>query len=375
MKGSVRKRGEKWSYYFTIGVVDGKRKIKEKGGFRTKKEAQTALREAIADFETQGFVQQKSDYTLYEFIEYWYETVAKTYLKPTTLDLYFFIMQNYLKEEIGTIKLNKITPVILQNFLSNKQQNGLSSGSVQNLKKVLNNSLKLAVKQGYIKTNPLSSVEIRNKSTSNEKRVLSKTEIESILNEVRNTKYYIPYVIALHTGMRLGEILALTWDDVNLENNRIYINKTLIVHNKNQLSFSTPKTQSSNRDILITQELKEILLDWKMKQPMIIQNMGYSIPKDEYVCTDEKGDLLNPRQFSARTSVFVKRTGVSFKFHDFRHTHATMLLESGVNAKIVQERLGHSNISTTLGIYSHVTKFGEEEAISKFQQHLKHLPS
>lgn len=371
MKGSVRKRGEKWSYYFTIGVVDGKRKIKEKGGFRTKKAAQTALREAIADFETQGFVQQKSDYTLYEFIEYWYETVAKTYLKPTTLDLYSSVMKNHVKDEIGGIKLNKITPIILQNFLSKKQQSGLSNSVIHNIKKVLNNSFKLAVKQGHIKINPLSSVEIRNKATKKEKRILSKDEIRTLLDEVENTKYYIPYIIALHTGMRLGEILALTWDDIDFNTNRIYINKTLIVHNKNQLSLSTPKTQSSNRNILITQQLKDELLQWKEKQPLIIQSMGYSVAKEKIVCTDEKGKLLNPKHFSARNSVFSKRTGVNFKFHDFRHTHATMLLESGVNAKIVQERLGHSNISTTLGTYSHVTKFGEEDAILKFQQHIK----
>lgn len=375
MKGSVRKRGDKWSYYFTIGVVDGKRKIKEKGGFRTKKEAQTALREALADFETQGFVQQKSDYTLYEFIEYWYETVAKTYLKPTTLEMYSSIIKTHLKDEIGHIKLDKITPALLQNFLSQKQQNGLTSGAVHNIKKVLNNSLKLAVKQGYIKVNPLSSVEIRNKKSSKEKRILSKYEFNEILNEVKNTTYYIPYVIALHTGMRLGEVLGLFWDDVDFENNRIYINKTLTFTRLNQLELSTPKTESSHRDILMTEQLKSELLKWQIMQSDLMQIHHSRNVKKTFICTDELGNPMNPKNVSVHTTRLAKRLNIAFTFHDFRHTHATMLLESGVNAKIVQERLGHSNISTTLGIYSHVTKFGEEEAISKFQQHLKHLPS
>lgn len=371
MKGSVRKRGDKWSYYFTIGVVDGKRKIKEKGGFRTKKEAQTALREALADFETQGFVQQKSDYTLYEFIEYWYETVAKTYLKPTSLELYDSIMRIHLKDEIGFLKLDKITPVVLQNFLSQKQQSNLSNGTIHNIKKVLNNSFKLAVKQGYIKMNPLSLVEIRNKTVSKEKRILSKNEIQLLLNEVKNTKYYIPYLIALHTGMRLGEILALFWEDIDFEENRIYINKTLIVQNKKQLKLSTPKTQSSNRNILITGQLRDELLKWKDIQSKILQNTNYSCSEKKFVCTDEKGQPMNPKCVSAYNSSLAKRLNLNFKIHDFRHTHATILLESGVNAKIVQERLGHSNITTTLGTYGHVTKFGEEDAILKFQQHIK----
>lgn len=369
MKGSVRKRGDKWSYYFTIGVVDGKRKIKEKGGFRTKKEAQTALREAIADFETQGFVQQKSDYTLFEFIEYWYNTVAKTYLKPTTLELYNSIIRMHLKDEIGHIKLDKITPTLLQNFLSQKQQNGLTNGSIQNIKKVLNNSLKLAVKQGYIKANPLSSVEIRNKRNSKEKRILTTEEITMVLAEVRNTKFYPPYLIALHTGMRLGEILALTWDDIDFDANRIFINKALIVHSENQLSLSTPKTQSSNRDVLITNQLRNELLRWQNTQSLILQNINSSILEKKFICTDVNGKPLNPRYVSSYTSKLAKRMNISFTFHDFRHTHATILLESGVNAKIVQERLGHSNISTTLGTYTHVTKIGEEEAVAKLQQH------
>ena len=149
MKGSVRKRGEKWSYYFTIGVVDGKRKIKEKGGFRTKKEAQTALREAIADFETKGYVTKNTDYTLNEYIEYWYETVAKTYLKQSTLELYDRTIRNHIKDEIGYIKLNSVTPVILQNFFSKKQQEDISISLIRNIKNILNNTLKLAFKQGY----------------------------------------------------------------------------------------------------------------------------------------------------------------------------------------------------------------------------------
>ena len=368
MKGSVRKRGENWSYYFTIGVIDGKRKIKEKGGFRTKKEAQTALREAISDFETQGFIQQKSDYTLYEFIDYWQETVASTYLKQSTLELYESIARTHIKEEIGHIKIDKVTPIILQKYFSKKLKNETKIGTVQNIKKVLNNSLKLAVKQGYIKQNPLLSVEIKHTPVKKEKHILTQDEIEIIFEKIKQTKYHIPYFIALHTGMRLGEILGLLWEDIDFEKNRIDINKSSSFTRKDQLSLTTTKTVSSNRNILMTKQLTNMLIQWKETQEELIRmNKGFQKLSHHFVCTDEDGEALNPKAISRYTSKMAQQLNIPFKFHDFRHTHATLLLESGVNIKVIQERLGHSNIATTLGIYSHVTKAGEEDAISKLE--------
>ena len=142
MKGSVRKRGEKWSYYFTIGIVDGKRKIKEKGGFRTKKEAQTALREALTLFETENFITKETTYTLSEFIEYWFNTVATTYLKYETLTLYRNVYKNHIVNEIGYVKINKITAIMLQDYFLKKQEQfncNSNVGTVKVIKNILNN--------------------------------------------------------------------------------------------------------------------------------------------------------------------------------------------------------------------------------------------
>ena len=121
MKGSVRKRGEKWSYYFTI-KVDGTYKKKEKSGFRTKKEAETALREVLQQYEKQGFVQNNVSYTLQEFSNYWYENVASNSCRYNTLVQYNSMLKNHIIPELGFIKMTSITPEILQKFFAEKQK-------------------------------------------------------------------------------------------------------------------------------------------------------------------------------------------------------------------------------------------------------------
>ena len=118
----------------------------------------------------------------------------------------------------------------------------------------------------------------------------------------------------------------------------------------------------------MTKQLTDTLIQWKETQEELIQmNKGFQKLSHHFVGTDEDGEALNPKAISRYTSKMAQQLNIPFKFHDFRHTHATLLLESGVNIKIIQERLGHSNIATTLGIYSHVTKAGEEDAISKLE--------
>ena len=162
MKGSVRKRGEKWSYYFTI-KVDGAYKKKEKGGFRTKKEAETALREVLQQYEKQGFVQNNVSYTLQEFSNYWYENVASNSCRYNTLVQYNSMLKNHIIPELGFIKMTSITPEILQKFFAEKQKS-LSNNTIAAIKKVLNNIFKLAIKQMIISYNPLDRLELKKKS-------------------------------------------------------------------------------------------------------------------------------------------------------------------------------------------------------------------
>ena len=374
MKGSVRKRGEKWSYYFTIGIVDGKRKIKEKGGFRTKKEAQTALREALTLFETESFITKETTYTLSEFIEYWFDTVATTYLKYETLTLYRNVYKNHIVNEIGYVKINKITAIMLQNYFLKKQEQfncNSNVGTVKVIKNILNNVYKLALKQNIIKINPMTQVEFKNKKETLKKdlKVIPENELKEIKKAIQNTRYYIPYIIALHTGARRGEILGLTWEDVDFENNRISINKALQYQKNVGLVLVGTKTKSSIRNFKmtnrLTQELKSHYLNFQTSK----EYYG-SLYHQEYnfICCNEDGTPIHPTRFSTFFINLFKRLGYKYSFHDLRHTHATMLHEAGANLKVIQERLGHSDIRTTMNIYSHMTTTLEDEAVDKFNK-------
>lgn len=374
MKGSVRKRGDKWSYYFTIGVVDGKRKINEKGGFRTKKEAQTALRDALRLFETENFIAEETTYTLSEFIKYWFDTVAITYLKYETLTLYHNVNKNHISNEIGLIKINKITPMMLQDYFLKKQEHfncNSNGGTVKVIKNILNNVFKLALKQNIIKINPMTQVEFKNKKETLKKelKVIPRNELIKIEEAIKGTRYFIPYIIALHTGARRGEILGLTWEDIDFENNRMNINKALQYQKGVGLVLVGTKTKSSVRNFKMTsrliQELKLHYLEFQATKDYY-GNMYYQ--EQNFICCNQDGTPIHPTRFSTFFINLFKRLGYNYSFHDLRHTHATMLHEAGVNLKVIQERLGHGDIKTTMNIYSHMTTTLEEDAIDKFNK-------
>lgn len=372
MKGTVKQRGKTWTYYFKVPNGkdgNGKNNYRQitKGGFATKRECDAALRDALKLYDSRGFVQTNSNYTLSEYINYWYETVARNSLKHNTLDLYYRSIKNHINPEIGFVKLNNINPMALQKFFSEKQKN-LSNSSINAMRNVLNNTFKLAVKQGLIVANPMKQIELKSKPKSKRIGYIQNDELEIILSDIKGTRYYIPFIIAIQTGARRGEVLALTWDDINFETKKIDFRKSLLAKDGEGVELSTTKTSSSNRTILMTNKLISDLLEWKTLQDQKKEYYGeHYYSEHNFICTNDDGTPINPKRFSTQVTRISNRLGIDFKFHDLRHTHATRLLLSDVNAKVIQERLGHSDIMTTLNVYSHVTPKLEADALAKFE--------
>ncbi|CUB53148.1 Transposase from transposon Tn916 [Bacillus subtilis] len=370
MKGSVRKRGKTWSYIIDIGKIDGKRKQKEKGGFRTKKDAETACRKAIDELENTGKIFKETKVTLEEYIDYWYKTVAVHQLKYNTLDLYKRAIKNHIKPKLGHLFINQINPAILQKLLSDITSSH-SNSMLNCIKNILNGTFKLGVKQSVIKINPMLGVESRRKPENKKIRVLSKSEINTVLEDVQDSRYFIPILISLHTGARLGEVLGLLWSNINFDTRIITIENSLQWQNKELVRVS-PKTKSSIRKIMMTTYLEKELITWKEQQRANeAYYNGYYYDGEHFVCTNEDGSPINPKRLSTQMTRMSKRLGIDFKFHDLRHTHATLMLEADVNVKVIQERLGHANINTTLGVYSHVTRHMEDEAVKRFDSIFK----
>ena len=179
LKGSIRIRNEKYSYYFKYKDENGKWRTKEKGGFKTKKEAEKAMRKAITDFEENNFIEnvvKASDYTLSQYIDYWFENVGDLSLKYNTLLMYRKMHKLYIKGDLGELKLDKVTPNILQNFFTNLQKK-YSKSTVNATRNLISNTLNLALKQGIIKRNSMKSIKLASsKKSKNEIRALNEAE-------------------------------------------------------------------------------------------------------------------------------------------------------------------------------------------------------
>ncbi|MES1047197.1 site-specific integrase [Heyndrickxia oleronia] len=375
MQGGVRKRGDNWYYYFEAGKVNGKRKKIERKGGSTKKEAQIALRNAIAEFEQKGNTILESNISASDYLDYWFKNYVLINCKYNTQQYYRGIIDNHIKPYFGSYKLKQISSKSLQEFLNKKFLDGFSKSSISNFNGVLQKAFRMAVDPyNFIKKNPASSIHLPkfDESLKDDKlKVISRDDFYKIIARFpEGSSFYIPLQIAFHTGMRASEVCGLTWDYVDLDKRIIKVRQILILKGST-IEFGTPKTTSSNRDILIGETLVDILKKHKKRQEKNKQDYQEHYMNSNFVCTKENGQVITMNTLKYLSRVVNYELCINFNFHSLRHTHATMLLESGANPKDVQKRLGHNRIATTLDTYSHVTETMEKSTINLFEQFLK----
>lgn len=378
MKGSVRKKGNKWYYNFDGPKINGKRKRYERAGGETKAEALNALRKALNEFENTGSVAIDSTISVQDYFDYWYEDYVMRNLKYNTQENYRHTIELHILPHIGKYKLAKIQPKTLQDLLNKEFEAGFSKSTVGIVKTVLNTAFKHAVyPYQLIKQSPTQYIkvpkyDVRTGKTREGLKIFSLESFKKLDSEVvPASDFYIPMHIAFHTGMRRGEVCGLTWDDVNFENKTITIDKIMIEKRGNQYSIDTPKTQSSYRTISIGDTLIKILKKHKMKQSENRLFYGKHYVETNFVCTRPNGKPTTPGVIKWHCESLRRKTDIDFTFHSFRHTHATMLIENGAKMKDVQDRLGHSRISTTMDIYAHVTQKTKKETVAIFENFIQ----
>ncbi|WP_129596566.1 tyrosine-type recombinase/integrase [Anaerophilus nitritogenes] len=372
MKGGVRKKGKRWYYYFDIGVVDGKRKKIERVGGDTKKEALESLRKALNEFENCGSVIDESNTSVADYMDYWHKEYVMINCKYNTQQGYKTIIENHIKPSLGVYKLKSLSPAILQEFINKKYRNGFTKNTISGFFGVLSGSLKMAVyPYQLIKENPMQYVKMpklqENKKDKDDLKIITIEEFKRITDRFNfGSTFYVPLQIAFNTGMRAAEVCGLTWDCVDLENNIITVEK-IIIKKEREWVFGTPKTSSSNRKIMIGNTLINIL---KKHRKLQIENKlkyGKHYTNNNFVCTKENGNLVTTDSLKYLSRIVNYELGIRFNFHSLRHTHATMLLEAGANIKDIQERLGHSQLSTTMDTYSHVTSKMKKDSVNIFE--------
>ena len=375
----TRKRGKTWSYSFDLKKgPNGKRRMKEKGGFATKADAYTAGVAAYTDWKNGNIGLTTEKITVAQYLTSWFDR-HKLNLKPTSQTLYSYHIRT-LSKHLGGIILQELKPRDVDNFLQALCDEGMSKKTIAGCKNVLHLALKHAIYPlELISTNAAEAVEVPKRAVKQvtKRHIIDQQKLYELLTAYPfGTSYYMPIIIAYYTGLRLGEVLGLEWNCVDLITGELIVKQQLQSSPRLGLYISTPKTTTSNRTILLDDDTLDILRRWRQCQTENEVNYGQSYvynfkqvddgrvlavskglakkaintEKLHLVCTRPNGSYILPPTIIAA----MRKHGINF--HSFRHTHATLLMENMASPKSVAARLGHKNTSITEDLYTHVTK-------------------
>lgn len=366
---SVIKTGKTWAFRTDVGKnpVTGKRKQVYRGGFRTKKEAELAQAEFLTQVKTEGYFIEKNE-LMEVFMKKWLTTVYKHEVQPTTYERAERVVILHIIPAFGQCEVSAIKTYDVQQFLSNKSISGLSPASVKIIRNVLSKAFQTAMDWELIKKNPLDRVKgptIEKK----EKETWSSEEAKIFLDHCDELRWKVAFSLALHTGVRRGELLALKWDNIDLEKKTVKIKESLAITKEHGLIFTTPKTVNSYREVVISSSLIELLKALQEEQNDIKERMGPTYHDFDLVICTTDGKPVHPRNLARTFDRLIEKANVKkISLHGLRHTNATLLMKQGINPKIVSERLGHANVGITLDIYSHTDLDMQKETAVRLEK-------
>ncbi|GAB6158802.1 site-specific integrase [Desulfotomaculum varum] len=354
-----------WTIVIDLGrdPLTNKRKRLVRGFKGNKREAEKELARLINEYETGQYI-KPSKIKLGQYLLRWLEDYGRPNLAPTTYYSYSKIIEKHIIPVLGNIILNKLQPMHLQQYYSQKLQT-LSNRTVLYHHRVLKEALSHAVQWQLLSRNVADAVQApKNKQKDIELPDLK--NIDRLLNAAIEHRDYEIILCALFTGIRRGEILGLRWHDVDLKKNMIFVRNTLQRLPDKGLFFTEPKSKKSRRQILMPQFLSNILQNHRKRQLEEKLRLGQLYQDHNLVFPRPDGTPQDPGQLSHRFKDLVDNIGLSrLRFHDLRHFHATLLLSENINPKKVQERLGHQTISLTLDVYSHLIPSMQNEIAQK----------
>jgi len=331
----------------------------------TRKEAYEKLQKALHE-QKQGTLLVGPQQTMKDYLEYWLEEVHKSKLRIGTYRSYRGVLNCHLIPGLGHIRLQKLTPQHVQSLYSKKHtEEGLSPGRIRVIHIVLHKALNHAVRVNLVARNVCDQVELP-REERHEGLALTPEQAQQLLQKVREHRLDALLTLALTTGMRIGEILSLRWQDVDLKAGFLQVRRTVGYYGKRGFVVGEPKTESSRRTIVLPDFLVEKLKLHRTSQLEMRLQAGLSWVDNDLVFCNKRGGFFPPPTIAYQFNKVLKDVGFShMRFHDLRHSAATLLLSMGVSLKVVQEILGHSTISTTADIYSHTLLSMQREAMNK----------
>jgi integrase len=301
--------------------------------------------------------------TVKDYLTSWYEGM-KHQVKQSTYRRYGDYV-NHLIPNIGQYSLAKLAPQHLRAFYNKMLAQGLSPTTVHAIHSMLHKALEDALQMALVNRNVTEMLKPPRRG-NREMMTLSVLEMQQFLEVVRDDRFYALYILALSTGMREGELLGLRWQDVDLARRTVQVRMTVSETITKQYYLAETKTAYSRRTVAITQAAVDPLAEHWQKQQLDKARMGSNWTDNGLVFPNGYGNIMIPHNIAKRSfKRYLVKAGLSreIRFHDLRHTAATLLLASGVNAKVVSEMLGHSNVAITLRIYAHVLPHMQQSAV------------
>lgn len=374
MKRMVNGKQDGWRASLTIGRNDnGSLKRKDFYG-KTKKEVQTKMDDYKKQMSLGLLMNDKI--TVDQWFFTWLFDFKSKDLAPSTFECYEGVYRLYIKDsDIGDIKLIDLRTAHLQRYYTKLLDvDKLDASNVKRINKTLKTCLKEAVKQGYLQKNWCDDVNLPKVKKEDNIKALSKDDQLRLLEALKGVDLELLITFALGTGLRLGEVLGLKWSDIDFKEHTLSVQRSVrrIVEiqrdgSRNRvLKEVPPKTENSFRTVPIPDSILNKLKSYKREQNELILAIGEDYQNNNYVFCNNDGTIMDPKKPNRRLSSVLKSNDIELiTFHGLRHTYCTRLFEAGVPPKTVQSLVGHSDIETTMNIYTHVMKETKMEAVDK----------
>jgi integrase len=377
-RGSIRRRGSSWTVVLDTGrdPVTNRRRQTSRGGFKIKKEASRWLTDVQARVDQGGYVAPTRELTG-TYLLGWLGAVRSS-LRPSTYESYERVVRGHLIPRLGGVYLHQLGPGHLSAAYADlhatgrlDRPGGLSARSVHHVHVVLSKALTDAVAEGKLARNVAQAPTVRRRLPRPVKADLqtwTAPQLAAFCGQLRGDPLEVPILLAATTGLRRGELLGLRWADVDLDAGRLAVRQTLTAPRDpdtgpHRLVFGEPKTRRGQRSVPLPAQTVAALRGHRAAQVAERLKVGADDHDRGLVFAEPDGGPLHPDKFRERFARRVARSGLPpIRFHDLRHTYATLALQAGVHAKVVSEILGYANIGITLDTYSHAIPALQESA-------------
>lgn len=363
MRGYIRSKSkDSWQIQIYTGMgPDGKLKRHFETVHGRKSDAQRRLNELLVSLE-KGVYTPPGKMTVAEHLNNWLAGYVKTNCSQRTFEDYESIVNRHLIPALGHIQLKQLHHQNIQGYYSRAMEN-LTARTVHKHHRVLSQSLKSAVRQGYLGRNPAELVDPpqpRKKTM----RTLTPSEVESLLSSSLDSYYYPVIYTAISTGLRQAELLGLRWRDIDLDMMSISVNQVLYKR-RGICQFKEPKTAHSRRRVSMTPKLAVFLREYKTERSILYLKLGKQLTLDDLVFSSIGNKAIDPGVLTHAFAKMARKAGIEgVHFHTLRHTFASLMLLRGAKPKVISEALGHSSVAFTMDVYSHIIEGMQSDAMA-----------